>query len=143
MTFTYASTSLTTDLAKVRRLIGDTSSGSAEFTDEEVNFFIGEEGTIYGAASLACESLAAVYADKVDKSAGDLSISLSHKYEHYKTLGEQFRVTAKSKGAPALYAGGISVSDKDTQESDSDRVTPDFYKEQFDYQGTTISSTQS
>ncbi len=143
MTFTYASTNLTTDLAKVRRLIGDTSSASAEFTDEEVTFFIGEEGTIYGAASIACESLAAKYAKKVDKSAGDLRISLSHKYEHFKGLAEKFRLDAKTKGAPSLYAGGISVSDKDTQESDSDRVDPDFYKGQFDYSGTTISSTNS
>lgn len=133
MTFTYSSTNLTTDLAKVRRLIGDTASATAEFTDEEINFYIDTESNIYGAASVACGSLAAKYASKVNKTVGKLKIDASDKYKHFKELSESYKAKAKVKGAPTLYAGGISVADKDSQKADSDRVEPAFYRDMGDY----------
>ena len=41
----------------------------------------------------------------------------------------------KSDTAP-LYAGGISVSDKDSKEDDTDRVKPRFVRNQFGFPGT-------
>lgn len=35
-----------------------------------------------------------------------------------------------------IYAGGISVTDKQNQEADTDRVTPRFMRDQFDFPGT-------
>lgn len=139
MTFSYNDSELSSDLNRVRRLIGDVSSTSAEFSDEEVEFFIDEGNNIYGAVALAAHSLAAKYADKVTKSVGELSISLSDKYEHFKSLAIKFEGLADLKGSPQIYAGGISKSDKDNREADSDRTEPDFYRGEFDFEG--ISST--
>ena len=50
MTWTYDATSIGTDLAKVRLLIGDTETTDQQMTDEEINFFIDNEQTIYKAA---------------------------------------------------------------------------------------------
>ncbi len=140
MAFTYSATNLTTDLAKVRRLIGDTDSANPLFTDEELDFIIDEEPTIYGAAAVACEALAAEYSIKVDKSVGDLKLSLSQKHEQFLAMAKRFRELSKRKGSVQLFAGGISTSDKTSRESDSDRPAPDFYKGQFDNPGVSSST---
>lgn len=57
MAFTYAA-DLSTDLAKVRRLVGDTDSANALFTDAEMNFFIATGGSVYMAAALATRAIA-------------------------------------------------------------------------------------
>lgn len=132
--FTYNSDDLSTDLNKVRRLINDVNSTSAQFQDEEISFFIDTESNIYGAASIACEALAAKYGGQVDKAVGDLKISLGQKYDHYRGLADKYNIRAKQKGAVQLYGGGISKADKLTQESDTDRVEPAFYKDMFDYE---------
>lgn len=52
MTFTF-NTSLSTDLAKVRFHIGDTSEDGAYLTDETINALITSEGSV-GGAVIAC-----------------------------------------------------------------------------------------
>lgn len=59
MAFTYSADNLSTDLAKVRRLIGDTDSTNALFTDAEVLYFISTGGSVYMAAALATRAIAA------------------------------------------------------------------------------------
>lgn len=139
--FSYNSDDLSTTLNQVRRLIGDVNSTSAEFQDEEINFYINQEANIFGAASVACQSLASKYALQVDKRIGELSISASQKYEHYKELTKEYLQKSKAKGLVNVYAGGISKSDKDTQEEDTDRVEPYFTRDLHDFKGTIITST--
>jgi len=142
MTFTYFSDDLTTTLNQVRRLIGDVNSTSAEFQDAEINFFIDQEANIFGAASLASEALAAKYADQVDKEVDDLKIRASQKHAHYEALSTKYRATSKVKGSPQVFAGGISKAQKLTEQQDTDRVEPDFSRDQFEYDGTNTSSTR-
>lgn len=42
-----------------------------------------------------------------------------------------------------LYAGGISISDKQTYESNSDRTAPRFHREQFRFSGTIAPTTST
>lgn len=58
MAFTYTG-ALTTDLEKVRRLISDTDSANALFTDAEITWFLTDGGTVYRAAALAARAIAA------------------------------------------------------------------------------------
>ncbi len=58
MAFTYTG-ALTTDLEKVRRLISDTNSAAALFTDAEITFFLEDGGSVYKAAALAARAIAA------------------------------------------------------------------------------------
>lgn len=133
MTWTYNNADLTTSLNRVRRLIGDVNSTSPLFTDEEINFYIDENASIYSAAAIACQSLAAEYADAVTKSVGPLSITMSDKFKHYNSLASQFTVQASQTGTPQLYAGGISKADKLTKEQDTDRDEPWFSRDMDDY----------
>lgn len=59
MAFTY---DLTTDAGKVRRDIGDTVAADAQFTDEEIDSFVTEGGSVKAAAGLALLAWAAALA---------------------------------------------------------------------------------
>lgn len=142
MTFTYNSSSISTDLAKVRLLIGDTSTGDQLLQDEEINFFVDSEPSIYHAGAMACEAIAAEFSRKADKQVGDLKINASQKAEAYAKRAKKLMAMAKTRGSAGIYAGGISKTDKQTQEQDSDRVEPDFYREMHDFPGTTLNSTE-
>lgn len=124
MTFTYASTDLSTDLAKIRRALGDVDSSEALLSDEEINSASSQTGSIQDAAALSAEWIAATFARKADKSVGPLSISLSQKYDHYMDLAARLRATSSMSTLP--FAGGISISRKDAVDSDTDRVKPSF-----------------
>ena len=145
MTWTYTSSSgVSTDRDKIRLLIGDVSSSAAKtFNDEELTFFGDEGGNVYGGAAIACEAFAAYYADQVSKSVGSLRIDLSNRHDHFIKQANEFqtRAASGSVGTPQLYAGGLSISDKDTVEADTDRVQPDFYRGQDDFPNTIIATS--
>lgn len=133
MSFTYSSTDISTDLAKVRTLIWDTDSTDALLTDEQVNFFLAQDSNIYKAASNAAKAIAAKYAGNVDKIVDDMSLADSQKYKQYSDLASELLTKSKIHGGGGIYAGGISISDKDSVEDDTDRVLPAFELGQFDY----------
>jgi len=131
MTFTYASTApASSDRSYIRLRIGDTSSGSARFSDEELDAFLSVESNKYLAAAVAAESLMALYATKVDKSVGRLRISMQQASGHFSKLAMRLRAEASMRVAP--YAGGISIADKQDQNADTDRVNPSFSMGQYD-----------
>ena len=141
--FSYNDSDLSTDLNKVRRLIGDVNSTAGLFSDEEIEFFISEEANIYGAAAVACESLSAKFASGVSKTVGKLKINLQQKFDHYEKLSETFKTKSKTKGGIQLFAGGISQAQKDSEESNTDRVAPSFARDFMDFPGTGLSENGS
>lgn len=126
MTWTYSATDLSTDLARVRLMIGDTNTNDQQLSDEEIDFWISNSAGVMWAAAQCCRSLAAEYARRVDKSIGPASLTVSQRQKHYHDLALHWESQAARFTAIEPYAGGISVSDKDTVEGDSDRVTPSF-----------------
>lgn len=135
MTFTYSSTDLSTTLAVVRLLLGDTDSSDPQLTDEEIAAFTTRYGGVYFPAAAACDALASKYARYTSKTVGRLSIQYGERAEHYAKLADQLRRQAATS-ALVPYAGGISDSDKQTQEADTDRVKPQFLLGMDDYPGT-------
>ena len=123
---------------KVRLLIGDTDSAHRQMQDEELAFFLGESSSIYVAAGEACKALAALYARQVDKEVGDLKVRASQRQKHYLDLAKQLRSRASRAVLPS--AGGISVSDMQAAESDTDRVVPSFRRGQHDYYTSSTST---
>ena len=122
--FSYSQNPALATSDQVRLLIGDTDTAKKNFTDAEISWFLTEEpGSVYLAAALAAETLAAKYAGKVDKQVGDLKISNSQLGTHYTDLAKRLRSrNSSSKGR--VYAGGISIADKDAERERSDRVKP-------------------
>lgn len=147
MTFTYNSTDLSTNLAKIRRRIGDVESADPLLTDEEINAASSASSNNNLAAALCCEWIAAGFARKADKSVGPLSITLHQKYDQYIALASVLRLEDAYSTLP--HAGGISISEKETAEEDTDRVPPSFTVDGMDSEmvstfnpgGNTVSST--
>lgn len=122
----------------VRLLIGDTSTGSPVLSDAEVSYFINTYGNVLLAASYALENIVVNTGGSIsEKQVGDLRI----KYESGGGSGGLWGLAkslraraARTSGNP--YAGGISESDRDTIESDTDRSKPAFTVGDTDNPGT-------
>jgi hypothetical protein len=110
---------ITTDRDKVRLLIGDTITTDQQLQDGEIAFFLSEESNVYRAAARACQSLAALYARKVDKAVGDLKISASQRQKAYAALAKDLWIKGGVSGIPS--AGGVYVADKDSM-ADNDSI---------------------
>lgn len=128
MTWTYTGDPSANNRDEVRFLIGDNDNTNQLVSDEEIAYAIANEATNKLAAIRIVRSLAGKYATKVDKTVGDLKISYSQMTKHFKELAVFLEESDASLYAPIPYAGGISISDKETDRSDSDRSSPMFTK---------------
>ena len=123
MTWTYNSASIGTDLAKVRLMIGDTDTDDQQLTDEEIQFFIDTEQTIFMAAYRCALALVAEYARLVDKEMGDLKLLAAQRHRHYLRLADRL----SQKNVPGIpSAGGIYQTEKDTLTDNTNWVQPFF-----------------
>lgn len=121
-------------LNQVRLLLGDTQLTAPLLQDEEISQYLGAYGNPYYAAAYAAEAVAGVFSRQVDRSLGGMSLSNSQKATQYLALAQSLRRQgALQAGKP--YAGGISVTDKQAQERNTDRVRPEFTKTLFDVPG--------
>jgi hypothetical protein len=118
MTWTYSSTSLSTDLAKVRLYIGDTNSAWQLLTDEEIAVATTAETNLFLAAAMCCEFIMAKLARDNDDTKLGISVSRSQLTEHYTGLRERL-LERGSKGAE-VYWGGGSIDERDTIAEDED-----------------------
>jgi hypothetical protein len=121
------------DADAVRFLIGDTSTSAPTFADAEVTYALTLEGSVLRAAAQLAEILAADDT-LIDKSIGDLSISRAQQADKLAKLAKRLRMRA-TLGA-AIYAGGVSLDDKETYLEDSDVNQPTFWRGQFDHPDT-------
>lgn len=140
-TWTYSGDPGSSDLDKVRFLIGDTDPEDRMLGDEEILYVLADRGSVYSAASIACLGLAARFSREVDKQVGDLKISAEQRAKHYQTLHEHYASQAGESGGmspyvlAAPYAGGISRSDRQAQIDDTDRRAPAFQEGAMDHPG--------
>lgn len=128
MTWSYSTADLATSPKdQVRLQIGDTLSADPQLQDEEIAQFIAGRSTLAGACADACRSLASKFSRSVDQgAAGPSYVKFSQMAAAYLKQAVMFDQIAARSGSGLPYAGGISVSDKETQESNTDRVAPQF-----------------
>ena len=120
----------------VRFLIQDTktaagANGGKLVTDAEIAFAIVEEMNVYTAAASCCDSLVARAGGVSSRRVGDVSVSYDAGF--YKELGARLR--KRGEVYMTVYAGGISVSDKETDRTDTDVVQPGIAIDDFLYEG--------
>jgi len=110
----------------VRLLLKDLTSATALYADAEIGFFLTHHGNnVWRAAASAAQGLSARTAES--KSVGDLAISGFGK--SWRELAIEYNLHADRH--VVSYAGGLSISDKDRQEDDTDRVQPAFTRTLF------------
>ena len=113
---------------QVRFLIQDTNSSRPLVTDEEIAWLISTEANVYMAAAMICEGLVAKAGNVKTRWIGDLRVTLDSGM--YRGLAASLRSRGMSHQLP--FAGGISVSDKESQQQDSDAVQPRVFKTELD-----------
>lgn len=109
---------------QVRFLIRDTDSARPLLDDNEIDWLLTQEDNVYLAAAAACDALVAQKGSIKSKSVNDLSIT--YDVEFYRGLAASYR--ARGFGGQVPFVGGISVSDKETQQQDADAVQPRMFR---------------
>lgn len=131
MTWTYNNApDTTTDAGKrdfVRWLVKDITASRPLVTDEAIAAAILTEGSVFRAAALCCEALADAESGE-SLSVGDLTISGTQ--TSYAALAKSLRARADTAVSPVI--GGISITDKEALDTDTDRVAPAFTRTLFD-----------
>lgn len=124
MSWTY---DLTTSIGQVRFLMGATVNDGMSVQDDEVTFCLTRNGSdIYRAAAFGCRRWAAALAQDLSVDQGTKGWKLDRQAQ-----ARQLLDLAKTLDADAViysgavpFSGGISVSDKQSREQDTDRVAP-------------------
>jgi hypothetical protein len=109
-----------------------TASGGKQwyFADQEISYALTKFPNPVLAASWLAGLLAEKFAPLVDKSVGDLRIAYGKIAAQFLALSQQLRAQADSTDV-TLYAGGISRSDMENVDANSDRNKPPFSIKQF------------
>lgn len=138
--WTYTGDPASSDRDAVRFLIGDTIETAAIFQDEEIDWLVLQNGNIYFAAALAADAAAAQFAGAQSqgavktKTVGALSISYddSARASEFRQLARDLRFRGAVNSTIITYSGGISKSDKQTREQDTDWDKPSFARGMHD-----------
>ena len=127
MAWSYSPSSLATNTtSQARFLIGDTNTNDQQLQDEEINFTLTLRGSIWGAAAMCCESIAANASRKADTTTGELRTLYSSIAKSYHARSAYYESQAAARGGALPIVGGISVMEKAAQEANPDRVPPNF-----------------
>jgi len=120
-------------LNAVRLLIGDTDTNDQQVQDEEIVFGLAQaNNNVYGAGAWVCRVIAAKYSRNVDSEiSGALKESASQLQDHYNSLADNLEYQGQKLGGLGIAAGGLKVSTVDGVRANTNRVKPEFNKDQF------------
>ena len=134
MTFTYGQNPAGSVTDAIRLLCGDTDSTQYYLEDSEVEYVAGLQSNVWFAASMAAQAIAGKLAKSVDRTVGKLSIKGTDLAKQYQALALELRRRGALDGlTPVLVAESISA--KEQQVLNTDRVPPMFARRTQDYPG--------
>lgn len=128
---------------QTRYLIGDTDIQEQLLSDEEIDWTLGQyNNTPMNAAIRCCETIMSKFSRLADESVGQVRISFSQKVKAYERMQNTLLCRlAREDAAP--FAGGISISQKQQEVLNPDRVRPDFTKHMMENEQIAPWTTQS
>jgi hypothetical protein len=139
MTWTYSGDPASNARDAIRFLTGDTDTNDQLINDEEIawtnNQVTGSDTAttaLYEVAYRVMIAIASKFSRLADQSVGDLKVDMFQKATNAREQAALLKQQALREGnTPTPYAGGISVSDKEIDEENSDIVQPYFSRGQF------------
>lgn len=133
MTWSYDDT-LATDKDKVRFFIGDIDTNDKLISDEGIEAMIEAFGNLYDAAAAIADSIAGQFARSSSLSIDGFSIRSSERANEFRALAASLRRQgqAAAGGLGAPFVGGVSRSEMESVNADTDRVQPAFREGLFD-----------
>ena len=122
MAFTY---DLATEIGQVRFKIGDVASSGAVLTDEEITYALAQCTSILQAAIMCVRSVLARYHPITDGGAGGLSLPRSQKSQQLRDVLRDLLTESGESSASPVFTG-VSVSEREAIENDTDFIPTDF-----------------
>lgn len=124
-------------ITQLRILLDDPAGASQVFDDTYYQLAVDTEDNLFYAGAMMARMFASHYAAKVDVTAGPVKIANDQKFQHYKELADKLDNRAKGGGgAGAIGTGiqltGVSVSEMDTLDEDTDRFQGAFERGMHD-----------
>lgn len=132
MSVTFTNKPATSNRDLVRILIHDTTG---KLSDETIDYFLSSEPSVWYAAAMCCDAIAGQQAGVSGMTVGDLSITYGGTQSNYASLAKQLRMRGSRAAVP--FAGGIKITDKDTELADTDRAEHAFSVGMHDDVGST------
>ncbi|NMB43737.1 MAG: hypothetical protein GX995_06365 [Clostridiales bacterium] len=123
MSFSY-DINLTTDVDLVRFYIQDNNEDDVFFQDEELKALLKIKKSPIEVAIDCCYTLAALFASVPDESLGPYKVKYADMADRYTRLAEVLR--KKSNRVVLPYIGGMSKSDVESKESNTDIIAGAF-----------------
>ena len=123
--WSYSGKPLSNTKDEVRFLVGDTNPDDKQLDDCEIEYLLDREGSVIDAAICAVYGLIALYSRDFDGQFG--SSTSSQIATAYRELLKDLR-DKRARKPLVMLAGGLTKSDKLTQEMDTNRVRPVFTK---------------
>ena len=115
---------------EVRLLIGDNDESNEILSDEEISYYIVRRGAGLPAALGCAYALQAKFSKLADETAGDVEVKWSQRAREAARLAESLQRQLSGSDASAIpsgvYAGGISISDMESRNANTDRVVGRF-----------------
>lgn len=124
------------DRDHVRYLIGDVDDKDPLVNDEAIQFSIDNRKDVYAAAAEVARSIAARCAREVASSVNvagvgqDVSRQLQTRQQQFEKIAMQLEKRSGKQVKP--YMGGMRISDKETDQDDTDLVGPTFARGDWD-----------
>lgn len=139
MTWSYSGDPSTSALNAIRFLTGDTDTNDQLINDEEIawtnNQVTGSDTAttaLYEVSYRVMIAIASKFSRLADQAVGDLKVDMFQKATNAREQAALLKQQALREGnTPTPYAGGISVSDKEIDEENSDIVQPYFSRGQW------------
>jgi hypothetical protein len=117
----------------LRVLIDDINQATPLIQDEVLDYLLGQNRSLYGAAAAACDILATRFAGDVDTSIGKVSVSYARRSQAYSERAAAFRRRAQATAGGFILSGGQSRTQKAAAASNPDAVQPAFKVGMDDY----------
>ena len=124
MAWTYGGDPSNSTREAVRFWCGDTDTNDQLLTDAEVDYILTLESKVIQAAATACEMIASEFARQADTKNGALSVSASQRAKAYERRASLLR--SKVNREVEVFAGGLTISGKDSLEESTTDVQPGF-----------------
>lgn len=134
LAWTYSGNPKTSPGDEIRFLIGDTVPDDPLLQDEEIGYAYLEESNVIEAAISCALAIAAKFSRQADRDNGKLKVSLSQRAKAYHDLADKLRLKMGVLATP--YAGGLTISEKQTLGQNTDATQSAFSRGQMNNKGT-------
>lgn len=143
MTWSY-DPALPADKDKIRALVGDTDTTDQLVSDEAIAVWLAQTGNIMDTAALIADGISASFGRRANLALDSLRVDFQARSDKFRDIASNLRLQATrlAGGLGTPYVGGVSISDMDSVEDNTDREPSRFKVGMQDFPGI-VPSTDS